>query len=571
MYNYLFTKAGEHLQETPWNAYPRPLLRRDSFLCLNGSWQFAVCDTDTPPAAFYESIAVPFCPQSLLSGICRNIDTKQYLFYQRTFSLPAGFAKDRVLLHFGAVEQYCTVWVNGVFVGKHAGGYLPFSFDITDTLQAENTVLVRAYNPLDPKMPYGKSRVKRGGMWYTPVFGIWQTVWLESVPKQHVAALNTVVCGNTVIIKADGVQNGTVTVNTPTGDLFVPLADGKATCVLDAPRLWSPEDPYLYTYTVQAGEDTVYSYFAVRSLQIKTVDGIPRLCLNGNPYFFHGLLDQGYWSDGLYTPADPACFEQELQALKNMGYNMVRKHIKIEPQLFYYACDRLGIAVFQDMVNNGKYSFLLDTALPTVLAKHLPDKWRHRDKETRQNFLTYMESTVSLLRQHPSIVYWTIFNEGWGQFDSEAAYHRLKALDNTRFIDTASGWFKGATSDVESEHIYFKPYRFKPSKKPVVLSEFGGYSYKPTGHVFNTSGTFGYRFFKDRAAFETALVSLYRKEVIPAVQKGLCAAVLTQVSDVEDETNGLFSYDRKVTKVDTDTMRKIADALSLDTSPREDI
>ncbi|MBP3381508.1 MAG: glycoside hydrolase family 2 [Clostridia bacterium] len=564
MYTYLFTKAGENLKEVPWTAYPRPLLQRDSFLCLNGSWQFAVCDTDTPPAAFTENIVVPFCPQSLLSGICRTIETTQYLFYKRTFSLPDNFQKDRVLLHFGAVEQYCAVWVNGVFVGEHTGGYLPFSLDITDTLQAENTVLVRTYNPLDTKLPYGKNRVKRGGMWYTPVFGIWQTVWIESVPAQHITALNTVVNGNAVTIQASGVQNGTVTVNTPTGALSLPLTNGQATCLLDAPRLWSPEDPYLYTYTVQTDTDAVASYFAVRRLEVQTVNGIPRLCLNGKPYFFHGLLDQGYWSDGLYTPADPACFEEELLKLKKMGFNMVRKHIKIESQLFYYACDRLGIAVFQDMVNNGKYHFLLDTAFPTAFAKRLPDKWRHRDKETRKNFLAYMENTVSLLGEHPSIVYWTIFNEGWGQFDSEQAYHRLKALDATRFIDTASGWFKGATSDVESEHVYFKPFRLKPSPKPVVLSEFGGYSYKPQGHVFNTHDTYGYRFFADRAAFETALIHLYRKEVVPAVQKGLCAAVLTQVSDVEDETNGLFSYDRKITKVDPANMREIAYELSLD-------
>lgn len=562
--NYLFTEAGALLPSVPWNTYPRPLLQRDSFFCLNGSWQFAVRDTDTPPASYTENIVVPFCPQSLLSGICREIQTTQYLFYKRTFSLPEGFIKDRVLLHFGAVEQYCSVWVNGVFVGEHTGGYLPFSLDITDCLQAENTVVVRTYNPLDPKLPYGKNRVKRGGMWYTPVFGIWQTVWIESVPTQPITALTTVVNGNAVTIQASGVQNGTVTVNTPAGALSFPLTNGQATCLLETPCLWSPENPYLYTYTVQTDTDTVASYFAVRRLEVKTVDGIPRLCLNSKPYFFHGLLDQGYWSDGIYTPANPACFEEELQKLKNMGFNMVRKHIKIEPQLFYYACDRLGIAVFQDMVNNGKYSFLSDTALPTVLSKRLSDKHRHRDKETRKNFLAYMESTVSLLRQHPSIVYWTIFNEGWGQFDSEAAYHRLKALDATRFIDTASGWFKGATSDVESEHIYFKPYRFKPSSKPVVLSEFGGYSYKPQGHVFNTQNTFGYRFFKSRDAFEQALITLYQQEVVPAAKKGLCAAVLTQVSDVEDETNGLFSYDRKITKVDPANMREIAYELSLD-------
>ena len=289
--------------------------------------------------------------------------------------------------------------------------------------------------------------------------------------------------------------------------------------------------------------------------------GIPRLCLNGRPYFLHALLDQGYWSDGIYTPATPDGYEKDILAMKELGFNTLRKHIKVEPEQFYYDCDRLGMLVMQDMVNNGHYSFFRDTALPTVGLKRLNDKHLHRSETTRKAFFDGMKATVSQLRNHPCIVYWTIFNEGWGQFDSQTAYERLKALDSTRFIDTASGWFKGADSDVDSEHIYFKPVKLKYSEKPMVLSEFGGYSYKPEGHVANPVNTYGYRFFKEQADFEAALVKLYEDEISPAVEKGLCGAVYTQVSDVEDETNGLLSYDRRVCKVGSEPMRKIADAL----------
>jgi beta-galactosidase/beta-glucuronidase len=248
--------------------------------------------------------------------------------------------------------------------------------------------------------------------------------------------------------------------------------------------------------------------------------------------------------------------------MKSLGFNTLRKHIKVEPEQFYYDCDRLGMLVMQDMVNNGHYSFIRDTALPTVGIKKLSDKRLHRDKTTRQAFYDGMESTVNQLRNHPCIVYWTVFNEGWGQFDGNAAYARLRALDSTRFIDTASGWFKVTDTDVDSEHIYFKPVKLKYTDKPMILSEFGGYSYKPEGHVFNPVNTYGYRFFKEQADFENALVKLYEDEIIPAVEKGLCGAVYTQVSDVEDETNGLLSYDRKVLKVDPARMRAIADGLS---------
>ena len=570
---HLLTEAGEALQKDPtaipWNVYPRPQMKRDSFRCLNGEWMLSVASVKGMKA---KPILVPFCPESRLSGVEIPPANVTVMSYYKGFILPEGFDQGRVLLHFGAVDSCAKIHLNGHLVGSHVGGYEAFSLDITDYLEKENLLEVECEDMLfNHILPYGKQRKNRGGMWYTPVSGIWQTVWLESVPETYVKSLRIDTTADTATITAAGVTEGTVTVTTPDGDLSFPLADGKATVTIPSPRLWSPDDPYLYEFTLEAGKDKVQSYFALRTLEIKQVNGIPRLCLNGSPVFLHALLDQGYFSDGIYTPASPACYEQDILAMKSLGFNTLRKHIKVEPEQFYYDCDRLGMLVMQDMVNNGHYSFLRDTALPTVGLKKLNDKHLHRGKAPRKAFYDGMESTVGQLRNHPCIIYWTIFNEGWGQFDSQAAYEHFKTLDSTRFIDTASGWFKGADSDVDSEHIYFKPVKLKYSDKPMVLSEFGGYSYKPEGHVFNPVNTYGYRFFKEQADFENALIALYENEIIPAVAKGLCGAVYTQVSDVEDETNGLLSYDRKVLKADPARMKTIADALraAIDSSPEQ--
>ncbi len=554
---HLYTEEGKNLQGLPWNTYPRPQMRRDSFFCLNGEWDFSA------NGGAWETIRVPFPPESLLSGICRDMGKTPKLIYRKQFCLPEGFMRERVILHFGAVDQIARVFLNGTFLGEHRGGYEAFEFDITSALSPKNLLEVQVIDKLkDHVLPYGKQKQKRGSMWYTPISGIWQTVWCESVCQNYIRTLDIQTGADFADISVEGASEGTVAVNTPEGKQTFPLIGGRARVSLRAPRLWSPEDPYLYEFTVTAGEDEVHSYFALRTLTVETVNEIPRLCLNGKPYFFHGLLDQGYFSDGIYTPAAPECYEQDILSMKSLGFNTLRKHIKVEPEQFYYDCDRLGMVVFQDMVNNGSYSFIRDTALPTVGIKKAPDRLMHRDKATREAFRAGMKATVKQLKNHPCICYWTIFNEGWGQFDSAAQYEFFKTLDNTRFIDTASGWFRGAPSDVESPHVYFKPVKLKPCEKPIVLSEFGGYSYKPEGHVFNPHKTYGYRFFNDQSEFETALLTLYETEILPAIKAaGLCAAIYTQVSDVEDETNGLLSYDRRVLKVDAEKMRHLAEKL----------
>jgi len=552
----LYTPEGENLQGTPWKIYPRPQLRRDSYVNLNGIWDFTVSEKEAI-SAFDKKINVPFCPESLLSGLKMDVKPGSYLFYRRHFSMQKQTG--RLLLRVGAADQIADIYVNQIHVCHHEGGYDSFTADITDSLKEENELLIRVRDDLkDQTFPYGKQTLKRGGMWYTPVSGIWQTVWLEWVPETCIEALDIRVDLTKAVITTTPALDGKLLCE---GKEY-PLVNGKAIVNPENPRLWSPEDPYLYDFTIETDTDRVESYFALRTIESKVINGIPRLCLNGKPYFFHGLLDQGYWPDGIFTPAKPECYVNDILEMKRLGFNTLRKHIKVEPEEFYYQCDKLGMVVFQDMVNNGVYHFLRDTALPTIGIQKLKDKTMHPSKKTRKRFLESMEATVKQLRNHPCILYWTIFNEGWGQFDSEAVYEKLKALDNSRIIDATSGWFRQKKSDVDSRHIYFTPWNtLKVSDKPLVLSEFGGYAYPVEGHLFNTGNAYGYKACKSETHFRESVDKLYREKVIPAVKRGLCAAIITQVSDVEDEINGFLTYDRKVSKADEEMMLAIAQEL----------
>ena len=553
MLNDLFTSAGENLKGTPWTVYPRPQMKRENWMNLNGPWDFSVN---------YEKqgqIRVPFCPESKLSGIGKHYEEGDLLCYNRTFTLPEGFNRGRVILHIGAADQRADVFVNGKPVGTHKGGYEAFSYDITDHLKAENMLQICCFDDLeDRSYPYGKQTLNRGGMWYTPVSGIWQTVWLESVPEVHIEKLHIENRGYSVTVSVEPALEGTVTV---AGLGEYQLNNGSVTLTPEEPHLWSPEDPYLYDFTVEAGNDRIESYFAIRSLEVKKVGPYQRLCLNGKPYFFHGLLDQGYWPDGIFTPAAPECYADDIRMMKKLGFNTLRKHIKVEPEEFYYQCDRLGMIVWQDMINNSDYNFLRDTVLPTLGIQKLGDKNLHPNPYERQRFLQCMEATVNQLKNHPSICYWTIFNEAWGQFDSDNVYEQFKKLDDTRFIDSTSGWFRQKKSDVDSRHVYFRKVNLKAGEKPLVLSEFGGKTYRAEGHVFNPDKSYGYGGCETLEALNDALAKLYTEEIIPNAKKGLCAAIYTQVSDVEDEINGLVTYDRKVEKVDPAKMLPIAEAL----------
>ena len=555
--NILYTANGENIGAMPWNVYPRPRLVRDSFFCLNGEWELTATDGEK------YKIKVPFPPESVLSGVGKRMGAKPHIIYKKSFSLPEGFVRERVILHFGAVDQIAEVSLNGKFLGKHIGGYEHFSFDITDCIDVENELIVVATNADDPlSLPYGKQCEKSGGMWYTPVTGIWQTVWIESVSQNYITELSASVEGNSVEITAFGVKNGEITVNSDGKEIKSSLVDGKAKLTLDTVREWSPADPYLYRYTVEAEGDKVESYFAARKVSIEDRGGKQVICLNSKPIFLHGLLDQGYFSDGIFTPATPDEYKRDILSMKSLGFNLLRKHIKVEPDIFYYYCDFYGMMVMQDMINNGDYSFIRDTALPTVGLQKRNDKRMHPDKATRKAYEDGMVSTVNALREYPCIVAWTVFNEGWGQFCSQEMYEKLKALDSTRVIDTASGWFSGAESDVESQHVYFKPFKVKKKyDRPLFLSEFGGYACRIEGHIFNPNNEYGYKSFKTKEELEDAFVALYKNEIIPAIKQGLCGTVYTQVSDVEDETNGLLTYDRRVLKVDEKRIKALSDEI----------
>ena len=552
----LYTPEGESLQGTPWEVYPRPQLKRNSYVNLNGIWDFSVSENAEIPS-FDRQINVPFCPESGLSGLKLEVKPGSYLFYRRKFSVQTQ--SGRLLLHVGAADQIADIYVNQKQVCHHEGGYEAFVADITDALEEENELVIRVWDDLrDQTFPYGKQTLKRGGMWYTPVSGIWQTVWLESVPETYIEDLDIQVNLTKAVVTTIPALTGKILCQ---GKEF-PLVDGKAVITPENPHLWSPEDPYLYDFVIETDTDRVESYFALRTIEVKVIKGIPRLCLNGKPYFFHGLLDQGYWPDGIFTPAKPECYARDILEMKKLGFNTLRKHIKVEPEEFYYQCDRLGMVVFQDMVNNGDYNFLRDTALPTTGIQKLNDKKMHTCAATRKRFLESMEVTVKQLRNHPCILYWTIFNEGWGQFDSEAVYEQLKQLDSSRIIDATSGWFRQKKSDVDSRHIYFTPWStLKVSDKPLVLSEFGGYAYPVEGHLFNTGNAYGYKACKSEVHFQESVDKLYREKVIPAAKRGLCAAIITQISDVEDEINGFLTYDRKVNKADEKQMLAIAEEL----------
>ena len=555
----LYTPQGEQISSAPLQSYPRPQMRRESYVNLNGWWAFTVSSQTQLPACYDREILVPYCPESLLSGIHTHFPEGSSLFYRRLLPIKKPENGNRILLHFGAVDQYAEIYVNQKLVCTHWDGYQAFSCDITDFLQEENQLTVRATDDLRScRMPYGKQTLTRGGMWYTPVSGIWQTVWLEEVPQSYIAELDIQTDDAQAVVTVTPALDGTVLFEGQT----VALQGGKAVLKPRNPQYWSPENPHLYTFTVKAGADQVESYFALRTLSVKTVNGVHRLCLNGKPYFFHGLLDQGYYSDGLFTPASEQNFENDILQMKALGFNTLRKHIKVEPEQFYYLCDKLGMVVFQDMVNNGRYSFLRDTALPTIGLQKRSDRKLHKDPQSRKAFLQGMENTVQQLKNHPCVCYWTIFNEGWGQFDSDHVCAHLRALDSSRFIDATSGWFRGENTDVESLHIYFGSWKkLKSKNRPLVLSEFGGYCYAVEQHIFNPQKSYGYKSCKTSEDFCRDLEKLYTEKVIPAAQKGLCAAIYTQVSDVEDEINGLLTYDRKVCKVQPEPMLKIAAAL----------
>lgn len=547
----------ENDKSSSWNEYPRPNFKRDSYLCLNGEWDLSAekCGRVTKLG----KIIVPFAPETRLSGINREKEDGENYIYRKAVDFDKDFLSGRVILHFGAVDQVCKVLVNGQYVGEHVGGYLPFSFDVTDCVkEGRNYIKVVVLDNLDRELAYGKQRKDRGGMWYTPISGIWQTVWCESVPTDYIKGIKVTPSLDSVHIEVDaGKREKILTI----GENEYRFDGNSIDVKIENPINWTPDNPHLYDFTLCYGEDKIESYFALRTVSVRQRKGKSYISLNGEPILCHGLLDQGYYCDGIYLSATPKGYEFDILEMKKLGFNMLRKHIKIEPQLFYYYCDKYGMLVFQDMVNSGKYHYFVDTILPNVGIK----RWRNRgaSKYRKEMFEKDSKATIDLLYNHPSVVYYTIFNEGWGQFDADENYLMLKEYDPTRVYDATSGWFWEKYSDVHSEHIYMRKLKLKAKKnRPLVLSEFGGYCWKESRHSFNLSNTYSYKDFGSIQDFENSFIALYDEQVIPHIKKeGLCALVYTQVSDVEDETNGLLTYDRRALKVDVNNVKKMSERL----------
>lgn len=552
----LSTEAGEKLSESEekvWQEYPRPQMKRGNWMSLNGMWKL---DGD--------HIRVPFPPQSQLSNHGKKV--KDTFTYEKKFTLSDDLKGERILLHFGAVDQIAEVILNGKNLGTHEGGYLAFSFDVTDCIKSmgENILQVKVTDKLDSDYPYGKQCKKRGGMWYTPVSGIWKSVWLEAVPEKYIERIKMTPDLQGVLIELYGkVEGFKACVKLPDGTTLEKQFagnEGRIEISEKQRRLWTPDNPYLYSMTITGGKDKVETYFALRTIEIRNVNGINRVCLNGEPIFLHGVLDQGYFPEGIYLPAEEAEYDRDILCMKELGINLLRKHIKIEPDYFYYACDKLGMLVMQDMVNNGPYSFIKDTVIPTLGHKKRGDRTGLRGKR-KEIFTKHVENTIKQLYNHPSIVAYTIFNEGWGQFESDYMYTHVKSLDPTRLADSTSGWFAQNKNDFDSEHIYFKAIEVEPKERPMFMSECGGYSMAVEGHFYSKYNVYGYGGSENAAKLTEDILNLYEVMILPAAPKGMCGCIYTQLSDVEDEINGLYTYDRKVCKVEKDKMLEMAKKL----------
>lgn len=564
----MLTEYGEKLDKTcPLIEYPRPQFVRNSFINLNGKWACEFTRSDEIPQNFSREIIVPFSPETPLSGVGRMLMPDEYLHYKKEFDIAPDFNKGRVFIHFGAVDQIATVYLNGVKIGTHSGGYTPFSFEITDCIKEKGNVLNVVVRDFSDTAEYsrGKQKIKRGGIWYSPQSGIWQTVWLESTPETYLKKVKITPDFDREEVRFDFCGQDGVQTSVYDGDNLIAET---TECIVKLPdfKAWSPENPFLYKVVFTCGKDRVRSYFGMRKFSVGTdKNGIKRLFLNNKPYFHNGLLDQGYYPDGYLTPPSNSALENDVKTVKSMGFNMLRKHIKIEPLLWYHFCDVNGIIVWQDMVNGGgKYG--LEVSVLPFIGVNLDDTnyktFKRTDKKQRESYYNELSEMLDTLYNCPCIAVWVPFNEGWGQFDSAKAYDFIKSVDSTRIIDSTSGWHDRGTTDVISKHIYFTPIKVKAGDKPYVLSEYGGYSHRVVGHTFG-SKMFGYKIYKTEKSMTAAYKRLFNNVIIPQIDTGLSAAVYTQLTDVEDELNGLVTYDRKIVKINSEVIRKINERVKI--------
>lgn len=520
-------------------TYPRPQLRRDSFFSLDGEWDYAITQTASAPDRYDGKIRVPYSPESPRSGVGRQLKKTEFLHYRVRFTLPEGFHRGRVLLHVGACDQVCTAFLNGRRLCTHEGGYLPFTCEIFPA-EGENELSFVVTDDADsPIYGRGKQRYRRGGIWYTAISGIWQSVWLESVPKDYIERLALLPEGDRLRVSISPALPFCVKVFD--GEKLLTAGEGKGELTLGVGEcaLWTPERPELYRLEIEAGEDRVESYFGRRSFSVTVREDKKLFALNGEPAFLSGLLDQGYWGEGIYT-AESKEMLASLSKVKAAGYNLLRKHLKAEPLLWYYYCDILGILVFQDMLNGGEEYKKSRLNLGPFIDLKLNDgnyqSMGRADPRSRAQYRKEAKELMDVLYNCVSVCGYTPFNEGWGQFDAVKVTEELRAMDPSRLFDHASGWQDKGGGDFYSRHIYFRKVRLKgDGKRVLALTEFGGYAFSDPPRK-----SFGYRKIKSQKQYGRALEALYA-ELLPAIDEGLCAAVYTQLADVEDEANGIFT------------------------------
>lgn len=552
------------------DSHPRPRLVRMSYQILDGLWNFQISPESTPLSSLNTTIQVPYAPETIASTVYKTINPEDYLHYSLNLDINKD-ANKRIRLNFQAVDQECWVYVNNKYIGNHQGGYTSFSFDITECLSdGKNELYIIAHDKTE-LAPYGrgKQRLHNTGpmasIFYTPVSGIWQSVWLEWVPDDFIEALS---------IEADfDNQSINIDAKTVTGlkesyevslyqnDHLIATHTLKTNTLnrlnLEAIEPWSPSNPNLYDVLISYKDDIILSYTGFRSIKAyRDASNYNRFALNDQPIFMSGVLDQGYWHSTLLTPPSINALKDDILLMKSMGFNTLRKHVKIESEQFYYLCDRIGMLVWQDIPNGGAdYNFKLVTYLPNIsdwLSRHISDsnykRMGRNSKESRAIYYQELEATIQQLKHYPSIVVWVPFNEGWGQFDAPVATQKIRNLDSSRLINEACGWFDQGGGDIYSIHSYFKPIFLTKQERIICLSEFGGHALAIKDHTFGTKN-FGYKTMNAKTAPQ-AYQKLYDRKVIRFISKGMSSSIMTQLSDVYSEVNGLITFDRKVTKVD---------------------
>ena len=567
----LISEWGEKLdRKAPLQDYPRMQLQRDSYTNLNGIWEYQITDKNKHPKPdAWKQIVVPFALGSKLCGTDEQLQPGQALWYRKQFAYKPSIL--HTWLNFEAVDQVCTIYMNGIEVGSHAGGYNPFSFDVSSMIKYQNSLMLRCTDDCDLSgYAYGKQKYEHGGMWYTPSAGIWGTVWLEDLGEQAIHDIKITPDFDSSKVRLDFAGNfeqAQIIISAHGKVVHMGQTDSlHYEAQLEDVHPWTPADPFLYDLYIQTDDDVVKSYFGMRKFSSgHDAAGTLRFCLNNRPLFFSGLLDQGYTVDGLMTYPSDKAIVYELTKIKEMGFNMLRKHVKVECRRWYYHCDRMGILVMQDMPSGGKYDYNYQTVFPTLgwKAKDINnEKLGRTDPAEQKIYYEELDGMLDNLYNVTSLFAWCPFNEGWGQFDSAKVTEHILAYDSTRLIDSASGWYDQGAGDFKSIHDYFFPFRARPSKdgRILILSEFGGYSYLEKGHS-EAKELYGYKKFNDKVEMDEAINRLYEKMILSNIRRGLSGCIYTQVSDIEDECNGIFTADRKIIKIDQRKMRRMNERL----------